>query len=188
MVLLLSVGNVMVLSLSAGNVVQSLSFSSIVPLTIWAFTFDWPLLDPAPALGSKFVLGTGRVPTYLLHACTPKSGLHTRAVAVRILSAHDSAICLSAPGTFMSFQHQSRVLATLLQAPRGRHILPPVTGNSLVQACMAHTYHMQGGAGGAVESGVCVVLAGVLLSGLLTYNSKQWLPALQKRLSKEKAS
>ena len=38
---------------------QSLSFSSVVPLTIWAFTFDWPLLDPAPALGSKFVLGTG---------------------------------------------------------------------------------------------------------------------------------
>ena len=38
---------------------QSLSFSSIVPLTIWAFTFDWPLLDPAPPLGSKFVLGTG---------------------------------------------------------------------------------------------------------------------------------
>ncbi|CAK0779329.1 hypothetical protein CVIRNUC_004745 [Coccomyxa viridis] len=72
---------------TAGNVVQSLSFSSVVPLTIWAFTFDWPLLDPAPALGSKFVLGTG-----------------------------------------------------------------------------------------------------VLLSGLLTYNSKQWLPALRKRLSKEKAA
>ena len=46
-------------SVHAGNVVQSLSFSSVVPLTIWAFTFDWPLLDPAPALGSKFVLGTG---------------------------------------------------------------------------------------------------------------------------------
>ena len=46
-------------SAPAGNVVQSLSFSSIVPLTIWAFTFDWPLLDPAPALGSNFVLGTG---------------------------------------------------------------------------------------------------------------------------------
>ena len=30
--------------------------------------------------------------------------------------------------------------------------------------------------------------AGVLLSGLLTYNSKQWLPALRKRLSKEKAA
>ena len=43
----------------AGNVVQSLSFSSIVPLTIWAFTFDWPLLDPAPSLGSNFLLGTG---------------------------------------------------------------------------------------------------------------------------------
>ncbi len=38
---------------------QSLSFSSIVPLTIWAFTFDWPLLDPAPSLGSNFLLGTG---------------------------------------------------------------------------------------------------------------------------------
>ena len=47
-------------SAHAGNVVQSLSFSSVVPLTIWAFTFDWPLLDPAPALGSKFVLGTGK--------------------------------------------------------------------------------------------------------------------------------
>ena len=46
-------------SVHAGNVVQSLSFSCVVPLTIWAFTFDWPLLDPAPALGSKFVLGTG---------------------------------------------------------------------------------------------------------------------------------
>ncbi len=45
----------------AGNVVQSLSFSSIVPLTIWAFTFDWPLLDPAPSLGSNFLLGTGDV-------------------------------------------------------------------------------------------------------------------------------
>ncbi|CAL5218945.1 g696 [Coccomyxa viridis] len=71
----------------AGNVVQSLSFSSIVPLTIWAFTFDWPLLDPAPSLGSNFLLGTG-----------------------------------------------------------------------------------------------------ILLGGLLTYNSKQWLPALQKRLNKEKAA
>ena len=62
--------DVLILLLSAGNVVQSLSFSSIVPLTIWAFTFDWPLLDPAPALGSKFVLGTGAIPIYLLHACT----------------------------------------------------------------------------------------------------------------------
>lgn len=46
----------------AGNVVQSLSFSSIVPLTIWAFTFDWPLLEPAPALGTNFLLGTGEPP------------------------------------------------------------------------------------------------------------------------------
>jgi hypothetical protein len=44
---------------AAGNIVQSLSFQTIVPLTIWAFTFPWPLLDPAPPLGPKFVLGTG---------------------------------------------------------------------------------------------------------------------------------
>lgn len=53
---------------------------------------------------------------------------------------------------------------------------------------MTRAYIMRVGAGSAVESGLCVVLAGVLLSGLLTYNSKQWLPALQKRLSKEKSS
>ncbi|KAK9915593.1 hypothetical protein WJX75_001294 [Coccomyxa subellipsoidea] len=43
----------------AGNVVQSLSMQTVIPLTIWAFTFPWPLLDPSPPLGSKFVLGTG---------------------------------------------------------------------------------------------------------------------------------
>lgn len=53
----------------AGNVVQSLSFSSIVPLTIWAFTFDWPLLDPAPPLGSNFVLGTGQAPAPCYALC-----------------------------------------------------------------------------------------------------------------------
>lgn len=104
----------MILLLSAGNVVQSLSFSSIVPLTIWAFTFDWPLLDPAPALGSKFVLGTGAIPIYLLHACT-------------LLAL----LWLPAPGFFMDTRHQSRVLATLLQAPCSEHTLPLVTGKSL---------------------------------------------------------
>ena len=84
--------DVLILLLSAGNVVQSLSFSSIVPLTIWAFTFDWPLLDPAPALGSKFVFGTGAIPIYLLHACTPTA-----------------LLWLHAPGTFMDIRHQSRV-------------------------------------------------------------------------------
>lgn len=43
----------------AGNVVQSLSMQTVIPLTIWAFTFPWPLLDPSPPLGPKFVLGTG---------------------------------------------------------------------------------------------------------------------------------
>ncbi len=43
---------------AAGNVVQSLTFQSIVPLTIFAFTFPWPLLDPAPPLGPQFLLGT----------------------------------------------------------------------------------------------------------------------------------
>ncbi len=38
---------------------QSLSFQTVIPLTIWAFTFPWPLLDPAPPLGPKFLLGTG---------------------------------------------------------------------------------------------------------------------------------
>lgn len=43
----------------AGNVVQSLTFQSIVPLTIWAFTLPvWPLLDPAPPLGPQFIAGT----------------------------------------------------------------------------------------------------------------------------------
>ena len=35
---------------------------------------------------------------------------------------------------------------------------------------------------------VSIGAAGILLGGLLTYNSKQWLPALQKRLNKEKTA
>lgn len=137
--------DVMVLLLSAGNVVQSLSFSSVVPLTIWAFTFDWPLLDPAPALGSKFVLGTGRISTCLLRPCTPKSGLHTRAgqsIFSQLMTVLSGYLRL-APSRVYS--NKSRVLTTLLQAPHGKHILPLVTGNSLVQACMARAYHMLGG-------------------------------------------
>ncbi len=40
--------------------------------------------------------------------------------------------------------------------------------------------------GGSVDVSSCA--AGILLGGLLTYNSKQWLPALQKRLNKEKTA
>eukprot|EP00884_Botryococcus_braunii_P005382 jgi/Botrbrau1/14845/Bobra.0278s0015.1 len=40
-----------------GNVVQSLVFSSVVPLTILAFTFPWPYLEAAPPLGWNFLVG-----------------------------------------------------------------------------------------------------------------------------------
>ena len=40
------------------NVVQSLAMQSVIPLTIWAFTFPLPYLDAAPPLGVNFVAGT----------------------------------------------------------------------------------------------------------------------------------
>ncbi len=42
----------------AGNVVQTLVMSSIVPTTIFAFTLSLPYLPPAPPLGSNFWVGT----------------------------------------------------------------------------------------------------------------------------------
>jgi hypothetical protein len=53
---------------------------------------------------------------------------------------------------------------------------------------MLHASNMRGDVGGGIKSGLYNVCAGVLLLGLLAYNSKQWLPALQKRLSKAKSS
>ncbi len=43
---------------SAGNVVQTLVMSSLVPTTIFAFTLSLPYLPPAPPLGPNFWLGT----------------------------------------------------------------------------------------------------------------------------------
>ena len=43
----------------AGNVAISLVMSAIVPLTLFAFTLPLPYLDPAPALGVGFFVGTG---------------------------------------------------------------------------------------------------------------------------------
>ncbi len=42
----------------AGNVVQTLVMSSLVPTTIFAFTLSLPYLPPAPSLGPNFWLGT----------------------------------------------------------------------------------------------------------------------------------
>lgn len=42
----------------AGNVVQTLVMSSMVPLTIFAFTLSLPYLPPAPPLGPNFWAGT----------------------------------------------------------------------------------------------------------------------------------
>ena len=43
---------------SAGNVVQTLVMSSVVPMTIFAFTLSLPYLPPAPPLGPNFWIGT----------------------------------------------------------------------------------------------------------------------------------
>ncbi|KAL6767274.1 hypothetical protein ACKKBG_A39320 [Auxenochlorella protothecoides x Auxenochlorella symbiontica] len=43
---------------SAGNVITSLVMASIVPFTIYAFTFDLPFLPLNPPLGLPFLLGT----------------------------------------------------------------------------------------------------------------------------------
>lgn len=47
-----------VLMHAAGNVVQTLVMSSIVPLTIFIFTLSLPYLPPAPPLGPNFWVGT----------------------------------------------------------------------------------------------------------------------------------
>ena len=46
------------LCLLAGNVVQSLTLSIIVPLTIAAFTLPLPYISDAPQLGTNFIIGT----------------------------------------------------------------------------------------------------------------------------------
>ncbi|KAL3155525.1 hypothetical protein ABBQ38_011076 [Trebouxia sp. C0009 RCD-2024] len=43
---------------TAGNVVQTLVMSSMVPLTIFVFTLSLPYLPPAPPLGPNFWVGT----------------------------------------------------------------------------------------------------------------------------------
>ena len=43
---------------AAGNVVMSLTMSTVVPITIFAFTQPLPYLEAAPQLGPNFVLGT----------------------------------------------------------------------------------------------------------------------------------
>ena len=45
-------------SVLAGNVVQTLVMSSVVPMTIFAFTLSLPYLPPAPPLGPNFWAGT----------------------------------------------------------------------------------------------------------------------------------
>ena len=42
----------------AGAVVQSLTNSSITPLTIFAFTFSLPYLQDTPDLGAQFIAGS----------------------------------------------------------------------------------------------------------------------------------
>ncbi|KAK9789740.1 hypothetical protein WJX73_001036 [Symbiochloris irregularis] len=51
--------NISILSLlrSTGNIAVSLTMSSIVPMTIWAFTLPLPFLDAAPVLGANFAGG-----------------------------------------------------------------------------------------------------------------------------------
>ena len=43
---------------AAGAVVQSLTNSSITPLTIFAFTFSIPYLQDSPDLGAQFIAGS----------------------------------------------------------------------------------------------------------------------------------
>ncbi|KAK9843738.1 hypothetical protein WJX81_004492 [Elliptochloris bilobata] len=57
---------------ATGNVVQSLAMQSVIPLTIWAFTFPLPYLDAAPPLGANFVTGTGILLAGLLTYNSPK--------------------------------------------------------------------------------------------------------------------
>ena len=45
-------------NVAAGAVVQSLTNSSITPLTIFAFTFSIPYLQDSPDLGAQFIAGS----------------------------------------------------------------------------------------------------------------------------------
>ena len=57
---------------SAGAVVQSLTNSSITPLTIYAFTFSIPYLQDSPELGSQFILGSAILVAGLATYNSPK--------------------------------------------------------------------------------------------------------------------
>ena len=57
---------------AAGNVVQTLVMSSIVPLTIFAFTLSIPYLPPAPPLGPNFWAGTALLVAGLLTFNSPQ--------------------------------------------------------------------------------------------------------------------
>lgn len=52
--------NVSVLNLlrTTGALVATLSLSALIPLTIVAFTFEWPLIGAAASLSWNFVIGT----------------------------------------------------------------------------------------------------------------------------------
>ena len=142
----------------AGNVVQSLSFSSIVPLTIWAFTFDWPLLDPAPSLGSNFLLGTG------------EGSFTNQSRAASRQKQCEMACELTKRAVLTEFRQKAMHLWLLCSA------LPAAI---LLMAGQRHTSYMHTVCVACASDTAVCGAAGVLLGGLLTYNSKQWLPALQ---------
>ena len=52
--------NVAVLNLlrTSGALVATLTLSALIPLTIVAFTFNWPLIGAAASLGWNFGIGT----------------------------------------------------------------------------------------------------------------------------------
>lgn len=60
------------LCVPAGAVVQTLTNSSITPLTIFAFTFSIPYLQDSPDLGPQFVLGSAILVAGLFTYNSPK--------------------------------------------------------------------------------------------------------------------
>ena len=66
--------NIAVLNLlrNAGALISTLTLSATIPLTILAFTFQWPLLPPPSSLNANFVLGTGILLAGLLAYNYPK--------------------------------------------------------------------------------------------------------------------
>ena len=60
------------LCVPAGAVVQTLTNSSITPLTIFAFTFSIPYLQDSPDLGPQFVLGSAILVAGLFMYNSPK--------------------------------------------------------------------------------------------------------------------